>query len=525
MNKLNPYDEFLYLGYPFPQTHPDRMATLATLFGMIPTAVESSRVLELGCGDGANLIPMAFGLPGSEFLGIDLAPHAIARGTILLEALGLNNIKLQVRDVLDVTAELGLFDYIIAHGVYSWVPPVVQNKILEICKKNLAAQGVAYVSYNTYPGGHLRQMVREMMLFHVRDFHEPQERIGQARALVKFLSDSQSRSDEYAMFLKKELDLVLARADGALYHDDLAVTNAPVYFYQFVEQAAAHGLQYLSEADPLELKTRGLFPLPTDMFQQSGVNVVVQEQYLDFLKCRRFRQTLLCHHDVVLDRTPRPEWVKNFYIASSARPLSAAPDIVSASVVEEFCAASGAVMSTSNPLAKAAIVHLGAIWPQGERFDGLVRKAHGLLGDAKNGSLRQRDQEAAALCELLSATYGSDVIDLHVHQPSFATFANDRPVVSPLARLQAQHSHILTTLRHTMIEVKDDLAKNLVALLDGTRDRAALVTELTAALSSGQRNAHIDGASEGAEPPLSKISFEQLEEKLSELARLALLVG
>lgn len=131
---VNAYDEVLYPGYPRSQTHPDRLATLATLFGMKPAPVERCRVLELACGDGGNLIPMALGLPESEFVGIDSAACPVAQGRTLSESLGLKNITLRQLDIMEVASDFGQFDYIIIAGLYSWVPPPVQDKILVTCK-------------------------------------------------------------------------------------------------------------------------------------------------------------------------------------------------------------------------------------------------------------------------------------------------------------------------------------------------------------------------------------------------------
>ena len=72
-----PYDEVRYPGRFYPQTSPERLATLGTLFGLNPAPVDHCRVLELGCGDGGNLLPLAELLPRSSFLGIDLARAAI----------------------------------------------------------------------------------------------------------------------------------------------------------------------------------------------------------------------------------------------------------------------------------------------------------------------------------------------------------------------------------------------------------------------------------------------------------------
>src|SRR6267142_1438469 len=156
------YDEVPYDSKAFSETHPDRLATVATLFGMQPADVEHCRVLELGCADGSNLIPMAVGLPESAFAGIDLSPRQVGDGQATIATLGLKNVTLRVGSILDVGADEGIFDYIVCHGVYSWVPPEVQNRILTICNRNLAPNGVAYVSYNTYPGWHVRGMVRDL---------------------------------------------------------------------------------------------------------------------------------------------------------------------------------------------------------------------------------------------------------------------------------------------------------------------------------------------------------------------------
>ena len=167
-----PYDEFAYVSRAHPQTHPSRLAALAKLFGMQPAPLSGCRVLELGCASGGNLLPMAAQTPSASFLGIDLSGRQIADGQAVIAELGLSNIGLRHLGIAHVDESLGKFDYIIAHGVYSWVPQEMQEKILSICKENLAPNGVAYVSYNTYPGWRMRGMIRDMMLYHARPFGE-----------------------------------------------------------------------------------------------------------------------------------------------------------------------------------------------------------------------------------------------------------------------------------------------------------------------------------------------------------------
>jgi len=162
------YDEAPYPFLSHSNTHPDRLAVIATLLNLDVAPVQNCRVLEIGCAVGGNLIPMAEALPDSQFVGIDNASKQIQQAQELATALDLQNIAFHTMDILNIDSELGAFDYIIAHGIYSWVPANVREKLLEICRQNLAPDGIAYISYNVLPGYHMMSMIREMMLWHTR---------------------------------------------------------------------------------------------------------------------------------------------------------------------------------------------------------------------------------------------------------------------------------------------------------------------------------------------------------------------
>jgi len=530
-SEVNTYDEILYPGLAFPQTHPDRLATLAKLFGMTPAPVERARVLELGCGDGSNLLPMALALPESEFVGIDLAARPISTGQEMIRALGLQNIALTRMDVLDVADDFGHFDYIIAHGLYSWVPPVVREKVLALCRAHLAPQGVAFVSYNAQPGGHLREMLREMMLFHVRNLEEPQQRISQAKSFLNFLLNSREdeEDDAYRMLLKKEVKRVVEHSESHLFHDDLAEINSFFYFYEFVEQAARHDLQYLAEADYFEMQDASLPPRAAETLRQLGDNPVVKEQYADFVKCRRFRQTLLCHGEVSLERAQKPEQLRSLYVSSPARPGSIEPDIKSSAAVVKFEGAKGASVETDNPLTKAALLHLGALWPRALHFDELLAGARSRLGrEARVGEDSRAVEDSDVLGEVLLRLYAANLVELRTHAPRFATEAGERPVASPLARLQVARSPVVTSLLHTSVNVEDALGRQLLFLSDGTRDRGALLQDLLARMETGSAATGLEDA-EGAPGAgarrIEEVLAEQVEENLASFARHALLMS
>lgn len=520
------YDEVAYPTFPIYYTHPDRLATLATIFGMKPAPAERCRVLELGCFDGVNLAAMAVGLPQSEFVGVDAAGTAIARGHTLIEEVGLKNLTLRHLDLREMALDYGKFDYIIVHGLYSWVPQPVCEQILAICKGSLAPQGVAYISYNTFPGCHARLMIREMMLFHNRDFHDPQQKMQQALNLLKLLSNSLEKEFEpYTNFLKGELERLSERSLEALYHDELAEVFTPLYFHQFMEQARRHDLQFLSEADFIDMVPRGMTPKAVEVLDKIGGDIVLREQYLDFMRGRHFRKTLLCHADVPLNRTLKPEGVRSFYVSTFAKPESTAPSR-EPGVQEVFHGHAEAKLSTADPLARAMFWHLAEKDPERIPFAQLVAEVE-LRARQQFGFIPAPDQDAPAdMAELIWATYGAGLLDLHLHVPPFVVQVSDKPLASPLARWQARRSEIVPTLHHRTLKLGGSIDRGILALLDGSRDRAALRADVLQVFASGTLDL-LDGDGKVISDMsiVSKAIDAELEGFLHKAASTAVLMG
>jgi SAM-dependent methyltransferase len=431
---LTAYDRVPYPGHPFAQTHPDRLATVATLFGLQPAHPASCRLLELGCGDGGNLVPMAYALPGSAFCGVDLSPGAIAHAAELRDALGLANVELHRAD-LTALPRLGTFDYVVAHGVYSWIAPEARDALLAACRAHLAPGGVAYVSYDVMPGGHVREITRQILRWHLRDVDEPAARIAGARELLRALADAGSEQAEWA----------LEQGDPALYHDELAPHHDAILFTDFVAHAAGHGLDFLAEADVFEMQAAGL---PAEY---AAADVIAREQYLDFFKGRMFRQTLLCHAGVER-REPTGDVVRGMFAATPARPVG---DVGPGKV--EFRGPRGATLTTDHDAVKAALVALGDAWPR---------------------AVPIAELDGEPVWEALLRAYAVNLVQLHVWAPAIATAPSERPFASALARWQAAAGPRITNLRHGSVDVPDELGRRLITLLDGTRDRAALLREL-----------------------------------------------
>lgn len=533
------YDEVPYPDLSHSYTHPDCLATMATLLGMEPAPVEQCRVLELGCANGGNLIPMAYGLPQSEFVGIDSSASQITNGRAAIAALGLQNIALEDADILMVDGDLGKFDYIIAHGVYSWVPPNVQDKILAICRQNLASNGVAYVSYNTYPGWHLIGIARDIMRYHTRGMVEPRQRADKARDILRFMAEACPENQEgYASFLKMysefidgELKDTSRKSDSALLHDELEEVNEPVHFYRFAERAQGHQLQYL--ADFRKAPTDSLRAEVSSKLRSIAGNIIELEQYLDFLQNRTFRQTLLCHQEISINRAVKPDQAMSFYLASRAEPVSSEPDILARSV-EQFRGHDGALLSTDHPISKAAMLCLAEVWPQVLSFDALLSAARARLErEARpNGQARTAvsGNDDAVHAQVLAANllkaygYSDSLMELHVYVPPLVVEVADRPVASPVARYQAQSDNLVTNLRHERIRL-DGFERFLLRHLDGTRDRAALLDLLLAGpVAEGVLTLQQDDA-KADDPDETELLAAELQRKLIGLTRTGLLVA
>ena len=518
------YDEVPYESHPYPQSHPDRLATIATLFGMKPTPISKCRVLELGCAAGGNLIPMAASLPGSEFVGIDSSTRQIADGQEVIDALKLGNIKMRCADFNDIENDAP-FDYIIAHGVYSWIADPLQEKLLEICGKMLTPNGVAYVSYNTFPGWHYRGMIRDMMLYHVEQFAEPATKATQARALLDFLVSSlqQSNEDPFPAMLRQNLDLIRRQTDSYLLHDHLEEVNDPVYFYQFVERAGRQGLQYLGESDFATMLTNMYPKEVTETLQRVAKDIVRMEQYMDFLRNRTFRQTLLCKSDLQLKRNVTPQDMTTFRIASPVE-LPEKLDIRSTQAEQFKIGGSGTTLTTTVPIVKAAFQHLAEVWPRSVSFDRLLAVSRSRLSPVTIRDQAMVQAEVQALGSAVLTGYTVRLLELKTHEPEFVTEISDRPKASDLAREQAKRSGRVTNQRHEIVTL-DEFSRRTLQLLDGTRDRAALLDAMAKLVADGTLMVEQEGQKVAGGDPLKQILGDAVDRCLARFTKAALCVA
>jgi methyltransferase-like protein/SAM-dependent methyltransferase len=522
--KTTTYDAIPYESKPFRETRPERLAAIAHLFGLQAPEVERARVLEIGCSMGGNLIPMAQDLPQASFVGIDASSRQIAEGWKTVAALGLKNIELRHLDIMDVDRELGEFDYIVSHGVFSWVPPRVQNRILELCQRHLRPNGVAYISYNTYPGWHIRGIVRDMMLYRGMQFADPQARLAQAKSLVGFVAQATRGADTpYKRLLQSELGHISNMEDYYLHHDHLEEHNEPVYFHEFARRLGVNGLQYLGEADFSMMVSSNFAPEVAKTLNELGAHDIVQmEQYMDFVRCRYFRKTLVCRSGVRLNRTLRPDVVNGLLLSSNAAAEPAELDLDPA-VKQTFTTPFGESVSCNSPLTKLALAELARRWPMPVAFEELA--AHAAAEATRAGYGGDASAAERFLGGEMLTCMAAGVLEWRLTPVPFTTEVGERPQATHLARLEAERGYRVTSLRGETVSL-DEIHRQLLRLLDGSRGRAALSEDLLAMFRRGELVLHREGPDKTPvreEAEMRALLGPAVAKALENLARKALL--
>jgi methyltransferase-like protein/trans-aconitate methyltransferase len=507
------YEAVPYRSLCFESSHPARAHTVATIFHAAPAPIENSRILELGCGAGANLVAIAIDLPKSSCLGVDFSKTHIDSANNLSAELELKNLRFQQADFRELDPSLGSFDYIIAHGIYTWVPKDVQLKILELVRACLAPNGVAYLSYNTYPGWHEKQAARSLMLFHSQNLDEPQQAIEQSLEILKFVSASvQEQKSPYAKGLRAELKTAQKTDRSHFFHDQLATFNEPVYFSQFAKQAGEHGLQYLAEVkfgimQPLEFP-----PEVQNALRQISGDLIQTEQYLDFLRNRSFRETLLCREEIKLVRQLTADRIMAFHIASTLRPASQALDLNEGVVVRFESPGTNKFAEVSDALIKAVLAVLHRAWPETLPFDELVREATQLAEEHLSPEARNEGALKQKLASFVFELYFRDMVIVRPVPGRATQTVSEKPIAHSFARIQAKRGTQVTNTYHMNIEL-GDLNRAVLSLLDGTRDKAALTREVESQVQPTTQRAK--------QVPIE----EAVEESLASLSQYALLVG
>ncbi|HEX4028956.1 MAG TPA: class I SAM-dependent methyltransferase [Terracidiphilus sp.] len=459
------------------------MAAMAILHGLAPAPVERCRVLEIACGDGSNLIPMAYALPSSEFVGFDLAQSPIERGQARAAELGLSNLRLFQGDLLDAGQQLGPFDYIVAHGFYSWVPAAVRERLLAVCQELLTENGIAFISYNALPGGQVRTMLREMMLFSAADVDDPEGQVREGLDFLRVVCAGRAENDAFRAMLESQIERMAKRPVAATLHDEFGAVYYPVRVLDFAAHANRYGLQYVCEAELPPAKDPSYrADVQVSLDERAAGDFLKREQLLDYLRMRSFRQSLLCRTECAVQRDYPADSLQRLSLASSATEERDSDTGVSA-----FVLPSGARMELNHPGFMALLRELTAAWPGAMPLQSLEPQLESmglpLAGDGK-----------AWLIRLAIAR----MVEFRAWNPPVARQIGPQPRASACSRQEGRSLTQVATLLHLTIGIEDEKARYLLSLLDGSRNRGALLDAMRTQFPDLPR----EKLEEGLEPAL-----------------------
>jgi SAM-dependent methyltransferase len=517
------YNVIPYTSKPFPQSAPPRLAALATLFGLSPPAVSEARVLELGCAAGGNIIPLALRFPGAHFRGVDLAERHVGDGQARIAALEVKNVRIEQADLTALDLKGERFDYIICHGVYSWVPSAVQDAILRICSQNLAPEGVAYISYNVYPGWKARETVRDAMILRGAPRDEPGEKLSYARGMLEFLEQS-ARPDSV---LKKTLEenMPIVRNSGAYYllHEFLEPHNAPCYFKEFAARAGAQGLTYLADAEPSTMFVQNYGEKVRDpLLRECGGSQIMMEQYLDFLVNRTFRQTLLVKQERASGIRYRLDMARIRALEYAGVFSSEDGEVLTLDAREQVCRAIRNLKVTLRlPVHKAVAQVLDERYPASTPTDALMAAVSARTGEPRAAV---EPPVMAMLEELL--ILGAVRIRRTPPQASVSVSAFPRaPAVArnaPGLALSAGPTAVACNQWHELVGLSL-LERCLLPLLDGKHSHEALAQHLATEARAGRLRFIKDEKPLTDEAALREFTQQQVALALRDLRRKALI--
>lgn len=501
------YDAIPYTSKPFPQSRPNLLAGIARLFGLESVPLSQARVLELGCASGGNIIPLAAANPSGTYVGYDISPKQVEDANRRIAALGLENIEIRCGSLTEIGPQHGEFDFIISHGVFSWIPEEVQEDLLRVSAQNLSPLGIAYVSYNVLPGWRVWQSLRDAFLLMIPDGQSESARVAMARDLMAFMKDNCPDRSPYGEVLRGSFDRLKDFPDDYIAHEYLEDANLPSSFRDFLDRAHAHGLSYLGETD-LWLMFPGNYGahFAKEMLKRTASDIVSVEQMLDVMTGRTFRQTLLVHKDrqSSIKRRIDPASMEGLHLApSNSLRLERKGD--ETHLLDE----ANRMMGTRSPVVAKAMERVLAAMPGTTSLDEC----------AKGSTETERAQIAEALMRLTVTGMA-----LPVAEPVRVGRFCNRPSASRLARGDAAAGLSETTsLRHDAVKV-DPACLHLLPMIDGTRSQKELADLLVEAAIAGKLTFSEKGTAITDRKRLREVASETLPQLIRGLERTGLLV-
>jgi SAM-dependent methyltransferase len=273
---------------------PVKLRLVAALNGFAPPPAHDFDYCELGCAHGDTTAALAAAFPDARFVGVDLNADHIRSARALAREGQLTNIRFFERDFEALlTDELPNFDFIVAHGVLSWIGPIKRKAVLDLARAKLKPGGLLYVSYNVLPGWAAVEPLRQLILG--RAALASGNTLERARHGVDFAKRMAGGGAEYfSSNPGAQAMLSTMEKHGLPYvvHEYLHAHWVPMYFAQVATEMAASDLYFVGQL-PLYLNYRDIAIPPglADVFREVGDRITF-ESLKDFALNEYFRKDL-----------------------------------------------------------------------------------------------------------------------------------------------------------------------------------------------------------------------------------------
>ena len=471
------YDQTPYSSTPHIRLHPGRMAANARWMGLAGPDAATGRVLEIGCASGGHILPLAAAMPAARFLGVDLSPVQIEAGRKRLASLGLTNIELRAQSFEEIGAADGVFEFIICHGVYSWIPEPLRDALLRVIRERLTPEGVAMVSFNVLPGWRVFQVARDAMMLNARFLADPTTRAERTRELFGLLAEKSLDKYTYGQFWRHEAKRMAAGGDAYLAHEIFEEDNAPETFIGFTDRIVRHELIYLSECALAANNEDSMVPEGAASIRAlARGDELAREQYIDIFSGRAFREALIVRsaRADAIRLAPSLESLESFhFIPGIDLEIRPAPDAEDHFIVAD----DGGGVTIRGAAVAESIGRLIARLPRSSRIEDLA---------AEDDEGRLRANVLKALTALV--VYGHCAVS--TLPVECAVTLAERPKAWRVAANDARDSDTTASLRHASVRL-EPLQRLFLPMLDGTRTRDDLVAH---AIELAERDVlHLNG--------------------------------
>jgi SAM-dependent methyltransferase len=284
-----------YTGEFFPHLAPARLAYIAAINGYrAPPLAGRFSWCELGCGQGLSSLLLAATHPEGEFHACDFNAAHIERAEALRREGGVDNLRFWARSFAAMLDEpLPAFDFIVLHGVYSWVPESARGEIREFIRQRLRPGGLVMVSYNAMPGWAHLQPIRRMMRAHAESV--PGNSLDQARAAFAYVDFLAKNGAAYFSALPAaaaHLGTIEAHDIRYVAHEYLTPHGDPFYFEDVASAMRSAGLAFAGSMTPADNYPELMVPEQFRSLIAGAATRGALERHRDVIVNTRFRQDL-----------------------------------------------------------------------------------------------------------------------------------------------------------------------------------------------------------------------------------------